>query len=193
MKKFFLLMAMTITLATTAMADTFNWGINAGMNITKTDADGWTSDATNGWYLGVITRFKVPILNFGVDAALNYSQERISNGDEINGTFKYINIPVHLRYDFALPIASNVLCPYLLAGPQFNYSVNKFKEGTVEFKSTDAWKLDLGLGAIIADHLQVTYTYSIPMGKTVTAKESITNLTDDAKVNTHRIGVAYFF
>lgn len=194
MKRFFALFAAVMLLTTTAFAGTFNWGINAGTNISKADGGGWKTDATNGWYLGVTTRFKVPILNFGMDASLNYSQERI--GGEGSKTMKQLNIPLHIRYDFSLPIASNAICPYLMAGPQFNYDFNDINQNGFKFKSTSSWKFDLGAGVILGNHVQISYAYAIAMGDSFKGEWSeggqvIENF--GAKVNTHRIGVAYFF
>ncbi|MBQ0056592.1 MAG: porin family protein [Bacteroidales bacterium] len=204
-----LCLAAVAFMGTTASAKTFGWGVTAGMNISKIDWDhaGDTkADPENGWFAGVTAMVSLPVVGLGVDGALVYSQEKVpfAEGTE---TLKQMSIPVHLRYDFKLPAVSNVLTPYVLAGPQFNYGLNDVKKTfeevglkeSLKLDNSSNWKLDLGVGAILFDHLQVSYTYAIPMGDTgkLKAQEevlgNVETISNNYKLGTHRIGVAYYF
>lgn len=213
MKKIILSMCLAAValMGTTASAKTFGWGITGGLNVPKIDwenaesqlKDKSTYDADNGWYAGVTAMVSVPILGFGLDGAVLYSQEKISDEN-----VQTISIPVHLRYDFNLPAVNKVIVPFVMAGPQFNYGLNDITlEGMtvgsikeeLKIDKANSWKLDLGVGVILLNHLQVSYGYGIPMGDTGKLKAGVESagLAIDAaknyKMATHRIGVAYYF
>lgn len=191
---------------TPVSAKTFGWGVAAGMNISKADGGEWKTDAENGWYAGLTAKVTIPILGFGLEASALYSQESVSVAT-VNGNLtaagsdeiQYLSVPIHLRYDFQLPVVSKVAVPYLFAGPQFNYALNDlkldgdFEAYTEKFDTENAsWKFDLGLGALLINHLQVSYTYSFPISNSFEASDLL-GIKDDLKLSTHRIGVAWLF
>lgn len=218
MKKIILSMCLAAValMGTTASAKTFGWGITGGLNVPEID---WSGDvkaqvtdksnynADNGWYAGVTAMVSVPVIGFGVDGAVLYSQEKVSDAD-----VKSISVPIHLRYDFNLPLANKIVVPFVMAGPQFNYGLDEFsfdittldketlkeKTETLSFEKANNWKLDLGAGVILFNHLQVSYSYVIPMGNTGKLMDKdITGTTYTAfknyKAAAHRIGVTYYF
>lgn len=210
MKKIILSMCLLAAamMGTTASAKTFGWGVTAGMNVSKIDWDdleGTKPEADNGWYLGVTGMVSLPIVGFGVDGSIVYSQEAVDPG--VKGVdsemANYISVPVHLRYDFNLPAVNKVVVPFVMAGPQFNFAISDidFEQEIGGLKTKEVmekannWRLDLGVGAILLNHLQVTYSYGIPMGqteakiKTGTAIEAVQKY----KLGAHRVGVAYYF
>lgn len=179
------------------------FGITAGMNISKVDwrnIEAASPEPEKGWYAGVSGMFSIPVLGFGFDGGLIYSQERVNLDKGTKSAIAhYVSIPVHLRHDFRFILLEDVFVPYIYAGPQFNYSMNDLKfedfEGaSVEaiLKQSNAWRLDIGLGCLLFDRLQCSYSYGIPMGEKVDV-----NLGDAVLGNyrsgAHRIGLTYYF
>lgn len=185
----------TMMMAAPASARTFGWGVTGGLNVSKLDEDGAKSNS--GWFAGVTAKLTIPILNFGVDGSLLYSYEKaeIQKADK---DAQFISIPVNLRYDFQFPVISKIAVPYLFAGPQFDWNVNNAKvaisDGTTDgyFKVKDAsWKVNFGLGALLFNHLQVSYAYSLPISDSW--KSTIANIDENTNLSTHKVGLAYFF
>ena len=203
-----------------AESDIFRWGITAGGNISKVDGTGtgfmntgWHYDSSGGYYAGITARLSLPILNFGLDASFVYSQEMAdieSNGASIMDKLRYFSVPVHVRYDLELPFLSDLIIPYLFGGPQCNFALNDFDlyeffrqdpesakrlyEVDSEYRtSTRVWKLDLGVGVILVDHVQVSYFYAIPFESSFRFKTIYDDSKSHFKMGTHRIGLTYYF
>lgn len=191
--------------STHASADVLSWGITGGINISKINfkekavQDIAKPDAKGGWYVGMMGIVSLPVLGFGIDGAITYSQEKVNAASDMEDeTAKFISVPLHLRYDFKLPIVEKVVVPVILAGPQFNYATNDlklaYKDGTdagAVIKKTNSWRMDLGLGATLFNHVQLTYSYGIPMG---THKiEGVDDVESTYKLGAHRIGLAILF
>lgn len=218
MKKVLFLVLALCAVTTTASAKIFGFGVTAGMNVNKTDVSeenklGLEPDAKSGWYVGLQAKFTLPIVGFGVDGAITYSQNEATmkldkqvGGKDLTSfdkTVGYITVPVHLRYDLNLPIVSNFVAPYVFTGPQASYALSKLEDDfskeekdLLGYKTEDfAWKWDLGLGAILLDHLQVSYAYEFPLSKTSSFTDAALGvaLKGEYKQGTHRIGVTYFF
>lgn len=196
--------AMMILSATTAKARTAGFGVTAGMNISKID---WSNikqadpEPEKGWYAGVTGMFSVPLLGFGFDGGIVYSQEGVNLGmsDLDTEIAHFVSIPVHLRYDFKFYPIDDIFVPYLYAGPQFNFALNNLDFGDVLNQSLEAtlkksnnWRLDFGLGCILFDRVQLSYSYGIPMGDRVDVNLGET-FVDKYKMGAHRMGVAYYF
>ncbi len=198
MKKLMLTLGLLLATAaaTPVSARTFGFGVMGGLNVSKLDAD--NAKNNNGWYAGLTAKCTIPVLNFGVDGSVLYSLEKAGiMGHEEDARF--ISIPVNLRYDFQLPVLSDLLTPYVFAGPQFDWNVNNAKlkledaDGeTGSYKLKDAtWKANFGVGVLLMSHLQVSYSYSLPISDSWTS--SLTEAADNSKLSTHKIGVAYYF
>lgn len=198
----------------------FAWGVTAGCNITKADTKGagffhtgWNFDSSGGYFVGLTAKVTAPILGIGVDASFVYQQEMvdIASGD-ISSTDKlrYFSLPVHLRYDFNIPILANYLSPYLFAGPRCQFALNDFDwydvygQTNVSAEGIQAlwdectslkqtWKLDLGFGLLIARHVQLAYNYAIPLNDTFRLKTAIDEGSSNFKLGTHLITASYFF
>ena len=113
-----------------------------------------------------------------------------------------INIPINVRYGVGLGSLANI---YAFAGPQFGFNVGD-KNQSIQ-KDVADWRLkssnfsvNVGLGATLLSHLQITANYNIACGKTGNVK--ITDLAgihqDEAvgvrgRSNAWQIGLAYYF
>lgn len=203
-----------------AGSDIFHWGITAGGNISKVSGSGsgfmdtgWKYDSSGGYFVGFSARLSIPIVNFGLDASFTYSQEMAdiaSNGANIMDKLRYFSIPVHLRYDFELPVLSGLVIPYAFVGPECNLSLNDFdvneffrkdpgssrllNEVDFDYLTKDqVWKLDLGFGVILFSHFQVSYFYAVPLESSFRFKTVYDDTSDHFRLGTHHIGLTYFF
>lgn len=116
---------------------------------------------------------------------------------------RQIAIPINLRYGIGLGSTASI---FLFAGPQFGFNVGD-KEQSL-WNDAAQWKLktsnfsvNVGLGAMVLNHLQVTANYNIACGSTgdIRANSIVGNVLDLSKYatkgknNSWQIGVAYFF
>lgn len=221
MKRIVTLLALLLATigALRADSDILRWGISAGANITQASGNGpglmntgWLFDTESGYYLGLSARLSIPVLNVGLDASFLYSQETVtlaSNHVVSSDYLRYFSIPLHLRYDFELPLLAEVLVPYIFAGPQVNLALNDFNwlELASQGYQSDVdpeqarhntthdqnWKLDLGFGLILVSHIQIHYNYAIPLTNTFSFSTAFDEGYNNFKLGTHRIGVTYFF
>lgn len=203
-----------------AQSDVFRWGITAGGNISKVKGDGsgfmntgWKYDSSGGYFVGLTARVSFPILNLGIDASFTYSQEMAdieSYGVSVTDKLRYFCIPMHLRYDFELPVLSEIVIPFAFAGPQVNLALNEFdtqklfKKDPETSKSTydldleyvtkkTVWKVDLGFGVILFNHVQLAYLYSIPLQDSFSFKTVYDDSKNNFSMGTHRICLTYYF
>lgn len=202
-----------------AQSDIFRWGITGGANITRASSDGpgilntgWRFDTSGGYYVGLSARLSIPVLNLGLEGSFVYSQETAkmqTSGIIAQDQLRYFSIPVHLRYDLELPLLSSTIIPFGFLGPQCNLSLNEFdwydalsqypdwKELISENPQNETpgriWKFDLGFGVILLKHIQIAYSYAIPLSDTFSFETAIEQGNNNFRLGTHRIGVTYFF
>ena len=108
-----------------------------------------------------------------------------------------INIPVNLRYGVGLGETASL---YFFAGPQFGFNV-----GDKEHKITDheTWHLsgstlsvNLGVGVMLINHVQLSANYNIVCGKTgeISVWDGAkTGIKNKARANAWQISAAYYF
>ena len=203
MKKIFGI-ALTLCLLVSAPAFAqFNWGVKAGVNLTGEPSDledGISKDSKNGFFFGPTAKVVLPIVGLGLEGNLLYSQSGSKIGNE-EITRRSIEIPVYLRYELSLPIVNKFLEPFVAVGPQFGWVIGDTKE---TFNDVAQWEyeksnlsLNLGLGAIVLDHIQLHLNYNIALGKTGEFKANPAGGAWDyvkgSKVNTWQISAAYIF
>lgn len=205
MKKFFGILAIITLFTAVPAAAQFNWGIKAGVNLAQKPSDIEDVKGKTGWFVGPMAKFTLPILGLGLEANLLYSQSSTEvQGETIER--KTVDLPVYLRYEFSLPVVNKFLEPFLAVGPQWSwnvgdktFSVNKLLDG-VNFSEytlrSSNLSLNLGLGAIVLDHIQVHANYNIALGSTSDYREATDaalNLVTKSKTNTWQVSVAYIF
>ncbi|MBR5150927.1 MAG: porin family protein [Bacteroidaceae bacterium] len=205
MKRFFgLFFVISMLFAIPAQAQ-FKFGVKAGVNLAGAPSDiedinGLAADGTTGFFVGPMAKFTIPLLGLGIEADALYSRTGAEiAGEKINKNS--IEIPVYLRYDFALPLISKVAVPFLAVGPQFGFAFGSTDEmtdwGKYEYKKSNM-SLNLGAGAILLSKIQLHINYNIALGKTSElsgisgAWEGATKAMD-SKTNTWQISTAYLF
>ena len=144
----------------------FAWGPKVGINVNslKADLDMFNTDNRAGFTGGLTAEFMFPILNLGVDASVMY----VHRSNEVEALSKdYIEIPINLKWKIGLPIAGNIVAPYIFTGPSFSVLASK-KEITEawESKSVDvAW--NIGLGVQLFRKLQIGASYGFGITNTL--------------------------
>ena len=173
-----ILLAFSLSIAVPATAQ-FDWGIKGGVNLPEAPKNiKGIKDGHTGWYAGPMAKFIAPVLGLGVEAGVLYS----ASGVAIDGeTYKKnsIEIPLYLRYELRLPAIKNFLTPFMAVGPQWGYTFGKKEFGNklqdVEnlsdvknkyFKYEESlFSLNLGLGFVLFNHLQLHANYNIALGQ----------------------------
>ena len=202
-----------------AYDDLLRWGISAGGNITKANSDGdglmhtgWQFDSSGGYYVGVTLKLGLPLTGLGIDGSLYYSQEMVDIGTNniwMTDKLRYFTIPVHLRYDLEVPGIDNALVPFGFVGPQCSLALNDYDwyrllstdplstlttySPTENYTADQIWKLDLGFGLIIMGHVQIAYSYDVPLNTAFRFKTIYNEASENFKMGCHRIGMTYYF
>ena len=172
-----LLFVISLLAAAPAQAQ-FKFGVKAGVNLAEAPSDinvknlagqVLSTEGTTGFFVGPMAKFTIPVLGLGIEADALYSRTGAEvAGEKINKNS--IEIPVYLRYDFALPLVSKVAVPFLAVGPQFGFAFGSTDEviknlGKYEYKKSNL-SLNLGAGAILLSKIQLHINYNIALGKT---------------------------
>jgi len=193
-----LISAMMMPDAATAQV---KFGLKGGLNVTNMSLSKGDFDVENraGFFIGPTVKFKVPLVGLGFDASLLYDQrEGKIKGDQTETTTlkqQSIQVPINLRYSFGLSSLASI---YLFAGPQFGFNVGDKEQHSYKLKDTN-FSVNVGLGALLLNHLQVSANYNIACGKTADVSvlgvaETVTgSALGSAKNNAWQIALAYYF
>lgn len=143
----------------------FKWGIQAGIVANELKFDQSVFDSSNrvGFTGGLTAQYNL-IFGLGFQGSVMYVHktsnvtERIPNVPEEKGVFNadYITVPIHIKYNFGLPVVGKFLRPFIFTGPSFSYRLSKTQgvsKGDVEW--------DFGIGADIINHIQLNVGYGI--------------------------------
>lgn len=205
------IVAATMLFATSSAQAQVKFGLKGGLNVTNMSLNSEVFDADNqtGFFIGPTVKFTLPIVGLGIDASALYDQRDAKitvedNGASVESKIKNqsINIPINLRYGVGLGSTASV---YLFAGPQFGFNVGDKNQSL--FKDMGEWRLksstfsvNVGLGAMLLSHLQISANYNIACGKTgeTTVSSALGELAQSAakkrgRANAWQIGLAYYF
>lgn len=205
------IVAATMLFSTSSAQAQVKFGLKGGLNVTNMSLNSEVFDADNqtGFFIGPTVKFTLPIVGLGIDASALYDQRDAKitvedNGASVESKIKNqsINIPINLRYGVGLGSTASV---YLFAGPQFGFNVGDKNQSL--FKDMGEWRLksstfsvNVGLGAMLLSHLQLSANYNIACGKTgeTTVSSALGELAQSAakkrgRANAWQIGLAYYF
>lgn len=205
------IVAATMLFSTSSAQAQVKFGLKGGLNVTNMSLNSEVFDADNqtGFFIGPTVKFTLPIVGLGIDASALYDQRDAKitvedNGASVESKIKNqsINIPINLRYGVGLGSTASV---YLFAGPQFGFNVGDKNQSI--FKDMGEWRLksstfsvNVGLGAMLLSHLQISANYNIACGKTgeTTVSSTLGELAQSAakkrgRANAWQIGLAYYF
>lgn len=201
------LVVLTLLSVLPVNAQGVKFGLKAGMNNTSMKFDKSVFDASNrfGWFVGPIVKIGLPVTGLSADIAALYDQRETKlNGETIKQ--KSMMIPINARYTFGL---TNMASFYVAAGPQFGFNVGSENfnwkekesyENTFQLKKSK-FSVNLGAGVGIGEHVEIGFTYNIPLGKTgdATWKSTVDAVTDkntyndDTRANAWTVSACYFF
>lgn len=205
------IVAATMLFSTSSAQAQVKFGLKGGLNVTNMSLNSEVFDADNqtGFFIGPTVKFTLPIVGLDIDASALYDQRDAKitvedNGASVESKIKNqsINIPINLRYGVGLGSTASV---YLFAGPQFGFNVGDKNQSL--FKDMGEWRLksstfsvNVGLGAMLLSHLQISANYNIACGKTgeTTVSSALGELAQSAakkrgRANAWQIGLAYYF
>ena len=202
MKKYFALVLMAVAFAMPSKAQ-IKFGVQAGLNMTNVSTEDLKASVKSrtGFFVGPTVKFTLPVVGLSLDAAALYDQRQAElkgNGEKLKS--QSLQVPINVRYGVGL---SSVVNLFAFAGPQFGFNLgNKSKE---LIKDATEWTLkssnvsaNVGLGATVLNHLQLTVNYNIQLGKTgeLTVKDGANaawKTLTGGKANAWQVSAAYFF
>lgn len=202
MKKIWtILLAMAALFVAVPSHAQLQWGIRGGVNLAKASFSGADvkSDNYTGYFFGPTAEFTIPLIGLGLDGSFLFSQSGIKTDDETLKRSSF-EIPINLKYNIGLGSMAGI---YIAAGPQYGINL-KSDEGERQamkdfsFKNTNL-SVNVGAGVKLIRHLQIGFTYNIPMGKTgeydgiLNGAAGAVNNAISAKVKTWQINAAYMF
>ena len=191
-----LLMAFCAWTAQPAHAQ-FKWGVKGGLNVTSMSfsRDVYQSDNRNGFFIGPMAEFTVPLVGIGVDVAALYNQTRseIANSNHTSSdNIKSVEVPVNLKWTFG---AGSLLGAYVAVGPQFGWNVGNTSFGELvedHLRLKDRYTtFNAGAGIKLLRHLQAGFNYNFSLSKT--GKIQVGDEEFDVKRNTWQVSLAYLF
>ena len=168
--------ALLLLLATAApaAAQSFSWGVTAGMNLSKLSLSGnvkqtaiqnFNTDNKAGWYVGPKITFNT-IIGLGVDASLQYSERNLSIDGE-SEKYRTVEIPLNLRYTLGLGSIASV---YVATGPQFGFGLENmswenmlpgYPSNFSKNNMTTTW--NVGGGVRLFKHLEIGIGYNFAL------------------------------
>ncbi len=213
MRKFFTaaIVAASMLFAASSAQAQVKFGLKGGLNVTNMSLNSEVFDADNqtGFFIGPTVKFTLPIVGLGIDASALYDQRDAKvkvegDGASVESKIKNqsINIPINLRYGVGLGSTASL---FLFAGPQFGFNVGDKNQSL--FEDAAQWRLksstfsvNVGLGAMLLSHLQISANYNIACGKTgeTTVSEALGTTAQEVfskrgRANAWQIGLAYYF
>ena len=213
MRKFFTvaIVAASMLFAASSAQAQVKFGLKGGLNVTNMSLNSEVFDADNqtGFFIGPTVKFTLPIVGLGIDASALYDQRDAKvkvedDGESVESKIKNqsINIPINLRYGVGLGSTASL---FLFAGPQFGFNVGDKNQSL--FEDAAQWRLksstfsvNVGLGAMLLSHLQISANYNIACGKT--GETTVSDVAGETvqqmfkkrgRANAWQIGLAYYF
>ena len=193
-----LLFFASMMMAMPSQAQLVKFGVKGGLNLTKMDMDhGVDASNRSGFFFGPTMIIDLPLTGLDIDASAlyDYRESKVeAYGVSENLKQQQIAIPVNVRYGFGIGDVARV---FAFAGPQFGFVIDKEQS----IKQVADWKLktsnfsvNVGVGAMVLNHLQATFNYNIACGKTgeITLRDT-GHAISKGKSNSWQLGLAYIF
>ena len=212
MKKYLSLMLLAVSMLFVQQANAqVKFGLKGGLSVSKITFDNDLFDSNNrtGWHIGPTLKIGLPVTGLSLDASALYEQQSskvedaAQQGGETTVKRQQIVLPINARYGVGLGSLASL---YFFAGPQFGFNVGDRDfswtskadyNNTFQLKKS-SFSVNVGVGASLINHLQLSASYNIAAGKTGEAKvmkvltKSYDSVTD-GKTNAWQVSVAYFF
>ena len=206
-KSYVLVVLATILMSLPAKAQV-DLGIKGGLNVSNFSFSKEVFDKSNqaGFFIGPTAKFTLPIVGLGIDVSALYDQRSAElsvystnygqpTDTKVKETIKQqqIAIPINVRYSFGLGDMTSI---FLFAGPQFGFNIGdkdkKLFSQIAEWKlKSSNFSINVGLGAMLLGHLQVSANYNFACGKT--GEIRIDDVLDKTNANVWQLALAYYF
>ena len=206
MKKVLLLVFAAVALSLPSQAQV-KFGLKGGLNLTSMSFDKDAADNAlknkAGFFIGPTVKVGLPVTGLSIDASALYDQRESKmekDGKEATLKSQTLQVPINIRYGVGLGSVANL---FAFAGPQFGFNLgDKTKE---IYKNAMDWTLrssnisaNVGLGATLLNHLQITVNYNFALGKTGDievwdATKQTWDAFTDGKASAWQVSAAYFF
>lgn len=205
MKKVLVLLFAAVALSMPSQAQV-KFGLKGGLNLTSISASGTLSDNLKnkeGFFVGPTIKIGLPVTGLSLDASALYDQRsakvEIDNASETIKS-QSLQIPINIRYGVGLGSVANL---FAFAGPQFGFNLGDKNKKILDQLTN--WTLrssnisaNVGVGATVLNHLQLTVNYNFALGKTGEievwdAAKKTWNAVTDGKTSAWQISAAYFF
>lgn len=205
MKKLMMIVIAMMAFSMSSQAQV-KFGLKGGLNLTNLSLSESVSanlKSKEGFHIGPTIKFTVPIVGLSFDASALYDQRSAkvqTTSDETTIKSQSIQIPINIRYGVGLGSVANI---FAFAGPQFGFNLGDKTQEII--KGAANWTLrssnisgNVGLGATILGHLQISANYNFALGKTgeieaVDAAKSTWSAITDGKASAWQVSAAYFF
>ena len=206
-----LLLVAAVAMAMPSQAQV-KFGLKGGLNLTSISASGTLSDNLKnkeGFHIGPTVKIGLPVVGLAIDVSALYDQRSAKvtdvydlNNNKVESTIKSqsLQIPINVRYGVGLGSVANL---FAFAGPQFGFNLGDKNQKILSEAAN--WTLkssnlsaNVGIGATLLGHLQVTANYNFALGKTgeiepLGAAKSTWDAVTDGKTSAWQISAAYFF
>ena len=195
----------------------FKAGVTAGLNITTmhygagySDMKTVTGEMKNqaGYHLGATAVYTIPksIVGFDLSALYDHRSAKTDNSPVQSFKSQTIQIPLNVRvqlYDYA-----HITRFFVFAGPQLALNVGKKDQFIASNSSgkqellwqpkSSTWSLNMGIGAMAMDHVQVKFGYNLQLGdigdfERVNYTTGVTTHVCSNRSNSCQVSVTYFF
>ena len=205
MKKVLVLLFAAVALSLPAQAQV-KFGLKAGLNLTNISLSESVSanlKSKEGFHVGPTVKIGLPVTGLSLDASALYDQRSAkvdANGSSETIKSQSLQVPINVRYGVGLGSVANL---FAFAGPQFGFNLgdknkkilNEAANWTLRSSNVSA---NVGIGATILGHLQVTANYNFALGKTGEIEvwdgvKNTWNAVTDGKTSAWQISAAYFF
>ena len=188
-----LVLFMTIAILQNANAQSpVSFGLKGGLNISNLHGSDLEPDAKTGVLLGAVLEINAPVLPFGVESGLYYSQKgaELSNGNmESKLKLDYIEVPVMAKFQLGPP---GPIKPTFAVGPYIGFNVNAEQESTSGGVTATDDVSDVFKGTEIGGVAAVGLDFNLGVTKlNATARYSygFTSVWDDSNIDSDRNAV----
>ena len=200
-KRFIAVAIALIAIAGTASAQ-LSFGVKAGAKIDDIKFENKDFSAHNsvGLTAGLMLEFMIPSTSVGIDVSLMYSHINVKFTEEVHeNSFNivdagcdFIELPINFKWKIKLPVARNIVKPYVFTGPCFSsYAGRKHLTYQIRKNGFDAY-WNLGVGVELFDKVQVGANYGWGLNNTL-EKYHLNWNEIESRINTWTITATYIF
>lgn len=200
-KRFIAVAIALFALVSTASAQ-ISFGIKAGANIgdLRFEDKDYEGSTTAGFAAGLMLEYMFPTTSVGVDASLMYSHINTKFVETsysyyvnmVDVGMDYIDLPINFKWKIGLPVARNIVTPYLYTGPCFSFLAGGKDLTTQIRKNTVDVDWNVGVGVQLFNKVQVGASYGWGLNNVM--RKYHTSWTDiESKKDTWRISATYIF